>query len=501
MAFSQTAMAPNATGQAIVAPGAFGQNYGAPGGFGQYSPFSIGNLQAQPMAQAFGIPAPLIPIYGTAIGTQSGSTVPKLTARINTTVEANDNYNLQSTSLGNALIWTTTMGLGYATSTVVDSLTADIAGSVRVSDLPVKGGEVTFDNPVFNLHYNRGVNDDFIGFNFYYNRADLNYFQPLIGVNPDGSFDTVSSSGTRETLRSSFSLLLNQNGPISFDLVADTWQLNYYDADPTLTDQSRSNVDAMLGFRLNPLFVATLGAGYRYKVNGNSIHTNITTTRADAGFNADLNQLTTAQFRLGYATVDTENDLGTSTRSSIVGDLSLQSQLKNGNIRGAVFSRIDENGPRLDVTVGRLYQWQYGSLDGTIGGSTSDSTDWRMIGNVAYTYQLQSSRITANFAQLTTVDSQSQNVINTNFTLGYTQKVTNVSSVGIAFLAGLIRYQNSTRDPTERTAVTLSYDRALTPDWTMNFGYRHRFLNSNTTDNANSNAVFMGLNRSFASLD
>ncbi|MCA8884783.1 MAG: hypothetical protein KDA50_13700 [Rhodobacteraceae bacterium] len=423
------------------------------------------------------------------------------TARFLSDVEFNDNYDLRPDSLGNALIWTNTLAYGLERRTRTDEFLFDAQGSVRASDLPLIGTDVLADDPRIRLAFNRQIDDNRINFAVRYQRADLDYFDPLSDLDIDGSFDDTISGGTRESIRSNFGLSLNQQGPVSLNLTGILSQVNYYDTvDPDLNDTDRATLRAGLGFSLSPILRLTTDASYDRQKQEDASDPDRTTRRADIGFDALLNQRVMARARIGYSEVEVNRSSGTTTDSGLVGSLGVVVTEKTGQTRADISSRRDENGLRTDATIGKTLVWTNGQLDADLGVSTNEFTDLRPVGRLQYTYDLPRSRITAALRQATTADSAGNDVVNTGVNLGYRQLINNVSSLDFGVSGGLQRFENSNRQATQRLNLTAQYNHAITRDWSMNAGYRYRHRDSSSQPESHSNAIFVGVSRSWDSI-
>lgn len=457
---------------------------------------TLNTLTGQPASQFFftGAPSPFSRSSGNTPGRQQE-------ARFSSSLEWNDNYDLREDSAGNALIWDNILGYGIERRTLTDEFILDAQGTIRASDLPSASTELDADDAQVRLSYGRIIDDNAIRFDLRYQHVDVAFFDPLRDLDIDGSFDDPSTSdGTRQSLRANLGVTLNADGPVSFDFLGAASRIDYYDTtDPGLTDRNRGSFRADVGFALSPIMRLTTGGFYDRNIEDEN-DLDRQTRRVDVGFDGLINPRLRAIARVGYSEVETERNGVTDTQSGTVGDLSFTATEKNGGeTRFGLSTRLDENGQRSDATVGKTLVWDNGQLDGDIGVSVSKDTELRPIGRLVYVYTLPRSRLSANFRQVTTVDDDGEDVINTALDLGYTQLINRVSSFDIGIGGGLQRFENSDSDPSERINFTAQYNHALTRDWTLNTGYRHRWRDSDEDDLAQSNAVFLGLSRTFAS--
>ncbi|QDY69768.1 outer membrane beta-barrel protein [Qingshengfaniella alkalisoli] len=448
-------------------------------------------------------------VIATVIPTVSAVGVPFLFAQerteksayISSSIEANDNYDLREDSAGDALIWNNSLGAALFSRTRTDLLDFRVDGTLRASDLPVQGQEAEFDDPRLRFNFSRNVDDNAIDANLFYRRVDVDFFDPLSSIDDDGNFDDTQGDGYREELRAGAGVALNSDGPLSFALNGNTRRVNYVDTtDPDLSDYTSGALNTEFGFRLNPIFTATLGGGYSQREYDDPSKTDRESATADLGFNATINPTLRAQFRLGYSQVDSTANGNDSTEEGLVGSLNLQREVKNGTIRLGFTSDLDENGTRNRVFVGRDVTFRNGaSFDSWIGASANDTTDIEPVGAISYTHTLPLSEVTLGLNQNATVDDESRNVLNTSLFASYSRVLTKVSSVGLDVSAGRTIYENSDQDTKERLSISTSYSHSLTREWDITGGYRYKFRDSGDDDDAQSNALFLTLTRSFES--
>ncbi|OSP55728.1 hypothetical protein BV911_06380 [Pseudoruegeria sp. SK021] len=435
--------------------------------------------------------------------TVSGQTA-RTTARIVTDLEANDNYDLSPTSPGNSFLWNTTVGASLNSRTLTDTLFLDAQGTARVADLPGQGTETLFDDPRLTLRFTRATDDSSLYFNLALRRYDLDFFDPLGDLNPDGTFDDSNSDGNVETVRSTFGGFINQNGPLSFKFDGLLFQRKYYDLSGSSTESNDNLEEGFLngefGVLISPILRWTFGGGYDVQDVGDSVDTHRTRKTLDTGFDGSINPALDVSVRLGYSEVLTEKTTGDETASGVVGRVDFTRTVPDGEHRFGFSSRVDENGERYDVTYGRSRQLLGGALSYNLGASSNADTNVRAIGNIDYTYLLPRSQIGMNIVQNTTVDDEGENIIVSRAAIDYSYLVTPLSSFDLSLNAGLTRYDADDQPDESRVNLTAQYTRVLTPDWSGFAGYRHQMKDYDTSSEANSNAVFIGLRRDFASI-
>ncbi len=423
------------------------------------------------------------------------------TASVISGLEWNDNYNLSPTSPGDVLMWDTVLMAGMERRTLTDTFIADAEGTIRFSNEPLDGTKAQADNPIVGFAYDRTVDDSSFNFGASYRRADLDFFDPLSDIDPNGNFANSYGSGNLQILRANFGLDLNTNGPVSFNLIGTAFEQNYYDtSDPTLNDQVNNTLLGDLGFELTPTLRMLVGGGYNRQTFSNATDTERQTTSADMGFVAQLNERVDTTLRLGYSEVQANRNTGNVNKQGIVGSLNILAQQENGQIGANLNSVVNENGDQYNGTVFKQILWSNAALDFRLGATVSTNTDIRPIGNIGYTYDMPRSVIRLGLRQFATVDDQGEDTLNTYVDAAITHNFTPVSAVSLILGAGAVRFENDLKNDYNRANFTAVYSHALTTDWDMNFGYRGQFRDQENNQSADSNAVFVGLQRDFASI-
>ncbi|MFV0243682.1 MAG: hypothetical protein ACK5IB_01495 [Qingshengfaniella sp.] len=428
---------------------------------------------------------------------------PRITGFFESSVQANDNYDLRKKSLGDAGIWTNTIGAGLVDSTPADRLELNARGSYRYANLPKISDERGFDDQRVGFNYERIGNDDTINAQASYTRNDLDFFNPLDDIDDDGTFDNTSSTGTREALRARLSLAINQEAPIGVDLNGYYNKIDFSgDHSDDLVDREDYGLNGEVGFRLSRTLRATVGGAYQYRYADEDRETDRTTRSANVGLDARLNERLSGYVRLGYSIVEIEDRSPDRSRDEegIIGNIGFTADMPNGTFSGSFRSIVDENGERVTLSFGRSFALPRAEFSGNIGVSSSSDTPVRAVGSINYLQQMRDSRLRLTLGQSATTNSDSEDVVNTNGEITYQRDLTELSSFNIGLRGALSRYEDSDRRDDQRLNLTAQYNHALTRDWGYNVGYTHSYRQSRDVDGARSNAVFFTLRRDFQAL-
>lgn len=143
------------------------------------------------------------------------------TITLTSSLRSDDNYDLQTTSPGNALIWDNILTYTQQHTTALDYFEGSAAGTLRAADLPVVGQDTSFDDGTVELQYGRTVDDNNFGFQFFFNDADIEFLDPLNSFDDDGAFDDTLGEGRRALTTAKVNLALNTDGPLSLEITGD----------------------------------------------------------------------------------------------------------------------------------------------------------------------------------------------------------------------------------------------------------------------------------------
>ncbi|MBE3638047.1 porin family protein [Mangrovicoccus algicola] len=425
-----------------------------------------------------------------------------LTARISSSAEADDNYSLSEKSPGEAYLWTNTLSFGMFSETRTDTFSGSASGDLRVADLPVTGTEGKLDNGEVSVDYQREIDDNRIWLNALANDVDLEFLDPLRYFDDDGSFDDTRGGGRRTLLTGRFGMELNGDGPARLSFSGHVYRNNYHDTtDDSLVDRDYQRLTALVGADVTETAEIYLqGEAYNStRSNGNDSQSG----ELRIGTKADLSPITTLDANIGYQVVDLDYDDGAGdsrTEEGAVAALSLSRATPDGSVFLTAANSIYEGGQQTDVFLGREFIRPNGSFTGRAGISTTDASEVNPVFGLDYLRRGPTSQFRISANQSLTVDDDFNDRLNLALNTSYTQQINPVSSFTLSALAGRREDLEDEFDDQSVTRVTLSaqYDHAVSRDWSVSTGYRHRTRDEDDSGTASSNAVYLTLTRSFA---
>ncbi len=438
---------------------------------------------------------------------QGASQTPTVTAQLAFDLEANDNFDLREDSVGTGVIATTRLSYGLFQQTTVDEVSLDVSGALRASDFPEVGTEARADDPRINLNYGREIDDNSIDVFLFFNRADLDFFDPLSDVDDDGQFDATRTEGTRQSFRFAANTTINDDGPVSLSAGVRFNSIQFSDLaeDDDEDDREEIGANASVGFDISPVLRLSVNGFFEREDDGDDDGDSIRFRQgASIGANARINPRTTAFARLGFTRAEAdrdEDDDNEKFEDGFVGTLGFAIDEQRGQTRGSIGNDINENGRLTTISVGRTLELPNASLNADLGVTQNDDNDFFFTGGLDYAYSLRRATFAVGINQQIGTDSDGDDTVNTFGNISYAQGLTPVSSVQFILTGGLSRTADEDRTTdNERVNFTAQYNQQITRFWSANFGYRGRFFDDEDQDPATSNAVFVGLVRDFSAV-
>lgn len=445
----------------------------------------------------------------------SGGTIPKAGTALRNTgglqfdfgVSSNlgfdDNFALSNTSAGTSTIWDSTLTFGLSNITPTQSLTLDASTILRFANIP--GRTVSgVEDPTVRLRYVLTGLNSTLSVDGRYRTADREFLNPFQIEQEEQALGQLIGGGgvvTWQTLGATF--VTGINDPLGFQISARHDE-RYYDAtaealSPTLFDQVTDSATATVTAKVSPLVQLRGSVGLTEYSAEDSVSTDRETIDYAIGAVMDINPVLTLDAQVGYTEVTTDTTGGRTVRSGTTSNVQLTQTLTNGSVFGGFTSTVNQNGTRNVVTVGRDFQLASGTLSATVGMTRTPAGNTRSSGSLAYTRTMRSSDISVTAGRSVTTNGLNQDVFNTRVGVNYSYAINNVSQLNLGLNWGRSESADSIPgfNETTRTDLLASYSHALTQDWGLTGGLKLRHRSDNTGD-AQSNAIFLTLDRTFS---
>lgn len=405
-------------------------------------------------------------VAGAVVLAQDGGPGPRLTFGLSQTFDANDNLDLDVDSKGNTAQSFTGLSFGLSSETEISSLEFFAGTALRFTDGPDSDQNVEFDldGTRIGLAYDRGVASAALSVNGRYTFDQIDTTLTLADFGPGDEvpedFSQLQGTGTRNFYVLGGTLVLERDAPVSYELSARFSQLDYSNtSDPDLFGNTRANLGAAVVLQINPVWTGRVGLGY-------------------------------GRFRSDNPNKDGRDNLNL--------DLGATRQFENGSAGLSVFYEDydDDRDSRGGFSLSRSLSLPDGALSASIGATQVEGNNPSLTGRIAWTQALPDGALNLAVNQSVRNDSNDNPQYVTGLRLGYQRQIDPLSQIG--FDVGYALTQDvEDNDQTSSASFSAIYSRSLTEDWSLDLGYTYRQRDRDEAGMARSNAVFLGLRRSW----
>jgi hypothetical protein len=202
---------------------------------------------------------------------------------------------------------------------------------------------------------------------------------------------------------------------------------------------------------------------------------------------------------LGQSRVDVDETVGlvTTRRSNdgLTANLGLTRELVNGSLGLSLGQSLSINGTRTDLTVSRALELPTGALDVTLGATRSPGGSSTWIGSLGYNHDLPRGSINASLNRSGGTTSADEDVTTTRARLGWSHELTPATGIDVS-IDYLSVDSEVVGNDRSRTRMRLAYTWDLAQDWQFSGGYTRVNSRREGTSPAESNALFLSLQRS-----
>lgn len=419
--------------------------------------------------------------------------------------ESGSNLGLTIPDEGDTSLSTTSLDFRLTSQNNTDILDLRAAGKYRFGDIPItSNAQQGFGDPLFFLGFERDTGNATVEVDAGFRQNEISLIQPFdtfadSGGNPNlpGDFDNLSGSGKRNAYILSFDMETGRDDPVGFVLNAGLDAIEYVDT------TSRSLFDNKItrfgtGLRIHPSGATTgiLDLTYRRYQEDNPLDTDRETRRVILGVESEFAQDALLNASVGYSEVITKETIGTDTEAGPIAELSFEQGMANGTASASLVSNRDQNGQRVTIRAGRSLELPRGEFSASIGATKKESFDPQLVGSLNFTQELPRSTIIFNLNREVRTDRQDEERLTTRLGLRYNHEINSISSVSFDYGFSLAD-ANAVSNQSDRTALSLSYNHALTRDWALRVGVQHQMRDEETVGTAESNSVFVSIGRSF----
>lgn len=432
-----------------------------------------------------------------------------LTYGISSTVRANDNFGLDSPSPGDSLIWDNELSFGLMKETQTDRLEFDLSGILRLSDTPAQSDGLDFDDYAARFLYNREGANSRLETRARFRQVDLSFADPvrliLDDINNDGVIDDqdlIVDDGTRQNSSFDFEFETGTNSPFGVGINLGFDMRRYSDTiDPGLFDTDTYTAEIFTRMRLSPVAEGRVVLGFEEYDADDVTQENRETYDVRFEVDYEISPVTTLETMIGYRDIEETTIVPTvMTESGVIALIGLTRELVNGSAGVELESDVTIAGRRNTLTFNRDMDLPTGSLFVELGVTNSDGNDdTDFVGALEYIHDLPRGNFSALLERDARTDEDGDERITSLARLGYQSLINASSSLLFEFdyvlndedLAG------GGSNTTEAATFRATYIRELTRDWNLRTGYAYRMRDETADSFADSNELFVTLEREF----
>ena len=422
-----------------------------------------------------------------------------------------DNLGLQNPSEGRTTLATTRLSYGLESKNRNHELSFALGGALRFGNIASGNNIQTgFTDPFMGLRYFRDTGNATLSVNADYRQSDISLAAPLWTfldqdglVRPPRDFSNIRGSGERRAYSVNVELETGKLAPFGLRILAGTRGTNYINqTDADLVDFDTKDLGLAALFRLDALTTASIDLAFTNYTQKNAADTSRDTISLQAGFDRELSAISQLSFRFGYTDVDTTetNPLTglrfKTKRSGPSGNFLYSRDLPNGTAAASFDLTQNQTGQRGTLRFTRSLELPTGGLTASIGLTSFDSTDPRVIGSIDWFREFAASRISRSLDRDVFVDSNDEDRFTNLLIASYQYEITSVSRLS-ADLSLTHSEAAPSSEASERGSVVVVYNHQLTDDWSFNTGVEYNVLDEDVSGRAESSSVFFGIGRNF----
>lgn len=428
----------------------------------------------------------------------------KLTFGVESSLRVNDNYDFEANPTETTTLWDNTLTFGVENITPIQRLNLNVTGILRYSNLPNEGGDVTLDDPDMSLRYARdGAMANFTA-DALIQRDQLNFTDPLRGVEDPTDTDLVVDDGERESRSIGFNVAFNTSGPFGLEFGARHSAIEYYDTtDARLFDSETNQVSVTARMRLSQTVESRLSFTTQEYTADDAVQTLRDTDTISAGLTYLIDPVWELDVSVGRKNIETTEQATTTVTETndTTGSLRITRAFRTGTASLSFNRDATISGSRSTLRLSRSYETPTNMFNGSIGATRGPSGDTDLVASLGAKYTMRSSVLSANFAQSFATNTAGNDFRSTNAGINFSQELNATSR----WLIGLNYAKTSDAgdgsiEEIETYDFKTSYMFDLTPDWGMEAGYIHRFRDAEVAGETDSNEVFFSIRRSFTYL-
>ncbi|WP_349294629.1 hypothetical protein ABEB22_21160 (plasmid) [Thioclava sp. 'Guangxiensis'] len=315
-----------------------------------------------------------------------------------------------------------------------------------------------------------------------------------VSYDDTGTLTSYDGTGLRSVLNGSAGFEGGIDAPLGYSLGYRHTDVSYDGTrSGSFSASTRDFYD--LGLRLTPDALGEVRLDLhhdRYRVD-NSTRTERLTSRITLSGTRRLDAITRLSLGVGYSEIDTTRTTIDSARQGMGFSLGVVRDDPLGHSSASLSRALTASGQRDELVIGRVRTLKTGRLEGLVGLSRSDrgSLDW--IASLDWVSERPRDTLRVGLTRRISSDNDNNDVVVTRVNGTLSHKFGEASSLRLALQASL--QDNETGASRQRASASLSYLRQLTRETRLDLGLRKEYSRNTSDRTANSEVVFVTLER------
>ena len=442
-------------------------------------------------AALLSLPAVLVPMAWAQDG-QGGLTA---TLGVSQGLEWSDNPDFVAGDESSEVTAVTGLNFGLTSQTRTQSFSFGAGARLEVGGTET-GDDVEIATSNLRFGYTRSAANSSLSASGSYRESDVGEFVPDEDLLSE---DLIFDTGTRKDTSFKFGFETGLQAPIGASLNYSLRDRAFSDiTDPDLFDTEQRTLSGRINFRIDPRITLRLTASEgRYEAEDVD-QTERDTSSYGVGAAFDVTPSLSADVELSFDETETRDTAGTRISDGYGLSLGLTQTLQNGTLTGNLSSKVNSNGRRDTLRVGRNMDLPNGSLSFSLGVTEGETSSTRLLASVDYTRNLPRGDLKIGLSQTPNVSSTDNDVINTRLSIGYGETINSVSSWDAKLSLADISVLTEDNEDRQRADLSLSYRRALGQDWDLVSRYAYSETRGDSRPERKSNTISLSVERTFS---
>ena len=423
-----------------------------------------------------------------------------LTFDIGVGLEANDNEDLDPVSSNRSTELNNTLSFGLISRTRTQTFELGLDGILRATKQSGQSTDFGFENPAAQMLYRREAANSLLTADLSYSEFELSSVRAILDEGLDPSEAIVVDSGRRQALFANAMLETGMEAPLGFVLDIGFRDIDYTDTtDPSLFASTTHRVSSLVRLQLTERTNAQINYAYRLYEEEDPFLTSRTTQSLSFGVEHEVSPITVLSASVG-ATDITETfgvALPDNNHHGLIAEFSLMQELPAGSFGLSFDHQVETTGERSTFQAERGFEWPTGQLVLEAGVVNNTTGDLEPIGSLEFVQEMPRGQFTANVSRRFFTDANNQDLRITSAGVGYNVDVNDLSQLRFGMNFTNVKDQGIGTGDSDRVDLTAEYTREITEGLALSVGYGHEFYNTETTNAAHNNRVFLNLVRHF----